>query len=264
LNLRWMKRRSRNGAAWGAIALVPVVALLASGVSQLPSTHSNLPSLPESGAGGPAAAAVRGPAGDVFAQWKLGRKYAAGDGVKKDDFRAFEIFRGIADADPEEVPGTPQARIVANAFVALGNYHLEGIPDTPIKPDIERAREMYTYAASYFGDPDAQYRLGRMFLNVGPKEPKQAARWLALAADKGQYEAQALLGELLLMGEYLPRQTARGLMYLSLACDGAPRGEHSIRDRYALALKQATAEERAAALVHLERWLNGDRLSLLP
>ena len=77
-------------------------------------------------------------------------------------FSTFEVFRGIADSHPEE--------IVANAFVALGNYHLEGIPDTPIKPDIERAREMYTYAASYFGDPDAQYRLGRMFLNVGQKE----------------------------------------------------------------------------------------------
>jgi hypothetical protein len=34
----------------------------------------------------------------------------------------------------------------------------------------------------------------------------------------------------------MPRQTARGLMYLSLACDGAPPGESWIRDRYALAL----------------------------
>jgi TPR repeat protein len=190
--------------------------------------------------------------------------HAAGDGVKKDDLRAFEVFRAIADVHAEETPGTPQARVVANAFVALGNYYLEGIPDAPIKQDIERAREMYAYAASYFGDPDAQYRLGRMFLNGGPQEHKQAARWLSLAAGKGQYEAQALLGELLLKGEYLPRQTARGLMYLSLACDGAPRGENLIRDRYALALKQATAEERAAALVYLERWLNGDRFSLLP
>jgi hypothetical protein len=41
------------------------------------------------------------------------------------------------------------------------------------------------------------------------------------------------------------------------ARDGAPRGESWIRDRYALALKQATAEERSATLVYLERWLNG-------
>ena len=120
--------------------------------------------------------------------------YAAGDSVKKDDLRAFEYFRGIADAHAEEAPGTPQARVVANAFLALGNYYLEGIPDTPIKSDIERAREMYAYAASYFGDPDAQYRLGRLYLDGpgGLKEPKQAVRWLTLAANKGQHQAQAV------------------------------------------------------------------------
>jgi hypothetical protein len=53
-------------------------------------------------------------------------------------------------------------------------------------------------------------------------------------------------------------------MYSTLGRDGGPRGENSIRDRYALALKQARAEERAAALAYLERWLNGDRFSLLP
>jgi uncharacterized protein len=266
LDLNWIKRWSQQRTAWGAISLVPVVALVAFGIHQLASPHSHLQSSPASSADDPTAAAVEEPAGDVIAQWKLGRMYAAGDGVKKDDLRAFEVFRGIADAHAEEAPRTPQAWIVANAFVALGNYYFEGIPDTPIKPDVERAREMYAYAASYFGDPDAQYRLGRIYLdgNGGLKEPKQAVRWLSLAASKGHYEAQALFGELLLKGEYLPRQTARGLMYLSLACDGAPRGEHSIRDRYAFALKQATAEERAAALVYLERWLNGDRSSLLP
>jgi uncharacterized protein len=199
------------------------------------------------------------PASNAVAQWKLGRMYAAGDGVKQDDLRAFEIFRSLAEAYGHELPGTPHARFVANALVALGSYHLEGIPGTTIKPNPESAREIYAYAASYFGDPNAQYRLGRMYLdgNGGLKDPKQAARWLSLAAGKGQYEAQALLGELLLNGEYMPRQTARGLMYLSLARDGAPRGESWIRDRYALALKQATAGERAIALVYLERWLNG-------
>jgi uncharacterized protein len=240
--------------------------MLASGINQLQSPHSHLQRSHASGAVAPTAAALGEPAGDVVAQWKLGRTYAAGDGVKKDDLRAFEYFRGIADAHAEEAPGTAQARFVANAFVALGNYYLEGIPDASIKPDSRRARELYAYAASYFGDPDAQYRFARMLLdgNGGPEEYKQVARWLALAAGKGHYEAQALLGELLIKGEYLPRQTARGLMYLSLAWDGAPSGGHSIRERYALALEQASAEERAAALVYLERWLNGDRFSLLP
>jgi TPR repeat protein len=240
--------------------------MAASGIYHLASPHSQVHNSLASGADDPRAASginvVGERAYDVVAQWNLGRMYAAGDGVEHDDLRAFEVFRGIADAHAEEVPGTPQARFVANASVALGNYYLEGIPDTEVKPDIERARNVYTYAASYFGDRDAQYRLGRMYLdgNGGPQEPKQAARWLSLAAGNGQYEAQALLGELLLNGEHLPRRTARGLMYLILACDGAPRGESWIRDRCELALKQATAEERVAALVDLERWLNGQPL----
>ena len=199
--------------------------------------------------------------GQPVAQWKLGRMYADGDGVKQDDLRAFEYFRGVADAHAEETPGTPQARFVANAFVALGNYYLEGIPDTAVKADTERAREMFAYAASYFGDPDAQYRLGRMYLDGhgGLKEPKQAARWLSLAARKGQYQAQAVLGAMLFKGEYMARQPARGLMWLTLARDGAPAQETWIGDLYAAAMKQATNEERAAAFVQLERWLKGRR-----
>jgi TPR repeat protein len=198
--------------------------------------------------------------GHTIAQWKLGRMYADGDGVKHDDLRAFEYFRGIADAHAEEAPGTPQARFVANAFVALGNYYLEGIPDT-VKADPDRAREMFSYAASYFGDPDAQYRLGRMYLdgNGGLKEPKQAARWLSLAAHKGQYQAQAVLGAMLFKGEYTPRQAARGLMWLTLARDGAPPRDSWIADLYGAAMKQATPEERAAAYAYLEGWLKGRR-----
>jgi uncharacterized protein len=198
--------------------------------------------------------------GHTIAQWKLGRMYADGEGVKRDDMRAFEYFRGIADAHADEVPGTPQARFVASAFVALGNYYLEGIPDT-IKPDPDRAREMFAYAASYFGDPDAQYRLGRMYLdgNGGLKEPKRAARWLSLAARKGQYQAQAVLGAMLFKGEYTPRQAARGLMWLTLARDGAPSADTWIADLYTAAMKQATVDERAAALADLERWLKGGR-----
>ena len=60
---------------------------------------------------------------------------------------------------------------------------------------------MFAYAASYFGDSDAQYQLGRLFFEGKGKgivrDPRQAVRWLSLAANKGQYEAQALLGNIL-------------------------------------------------------------------
>src|SRR6266511_3864276 len=79
--------------------------------------------------------------GHPVAQWKLGRMYANGDGVIQDDVRAFEYFSRIANAHAEDSPSAPQAAIVANAFVALGRYYLNGIPNSKIKPDSDRARE---------------------------------------------------------------------------------------------------------------------------
>ena len=58
--------------------------------------------------------------GQAQAGWKLARMYADGDGVPKNHLRAFEYFRTVADIDAEEPPELPQARYVANAFVALG------------------------------------------------------------------------------------------------------------------------------------------------
>jgi len=199
--------------------------------------------------------------GHPIAQWKLGRMYADGDGVKQSDLRAFEYFREVADAYADEAPGTPRARFVSNAFVALGCYYLDGIPNSSIKSDPDRAREMFTYAASYFGDADAQYQLGRMYAEGtgGVKDVRQAARWLQLAATKGQYQAQALLGAILFKGDAVPRQAARGLMWLTLARDAATPQETWIVELQKQAFNEASDQDRAAALGFIERWIRGGR-----
>src|ERR1700674_5678148 len=155
--------------------------------------------------------------GHTLAQWKLGRMYANGDMVPQNDIQAFQYFSRIANSHADDNPDTPQARFVANAFVALGHYYLDGIRDSPIVPDPERAREMFSYAASYFADPDAQYNLARLYLRgIGaPFDPRLAVRWFGLAANKGQFEAQAMLGMMLFKGEQIPRQAALGLMWLA-------------------------------------------------
>src|ERR1700687_3032623 len=118
--------------------------------------------------------------GHPVAQWRLGRMYADGEGVTQAALRAFEYFSRIANAHAEDSPSAPQAAIVANAFVALGRYYLNGIPNSKIKSDPDRAREMFSYAASYFGNADAQYDLARLYLKgVGSR---YGARWLGLAA----------------------------------------------------------------------------------
>jgi len=118
--------------------------------------------------------------GHPVAQWKLGRMYANGDGVTQDDLRAFEYFSRIANAHAEDSPSAPQAAIVANAFVALGRYYLNGIPNSKIKSDPERAREMFSYAASYFGNADAQYDLARLYLR-GAGSSREFPLWRTLA-----------------------------------------------------------------------------------
>jgi TPR repeat protein len=199
--------------------------------------------------------------GHPIAQWKLGRMYADGTGVKRDELRAFEYFRGIANAHADDSPSMPQARFVANAFVALGQYYRDGIPNTEIKADPGRAREMFGYAASYFGDADAQYQLGRLYLDGKGynNDPLQAARWLRLAARKGHREAQAVFGHMLFKGDKVRRQGARGLMWLMLARDAATANDVWITKLYDAAVKQATNDEQAMALVYLERWLQTRR-----
>ena len=64
--------------------------------------------------------------GVVAAQWKLGRMYAEGDGVERSDMQArSSISAASRTITPDDNPGTPQARYVANAFVALGHYYRE-------------------------------------------------------------------------------------------------------------------------------------------
>ena len=200
--------------------------------------------------------------GHALAQWKLGRMYAAGDGVTQDDLKAFDYFRGIADRHAEDNPDAPQARFVSNAFVALGHYYLEGIPNTRVKADPERARQMFDYAASYFRDPDAQYYLAKLYLSGtgAPQDPRTALRWFGLSAQKGQCQAQAMLGAMLFAGDHVPRQAARGLMWLTLAKDSARTTDQAwVEKLYDSAYRQSTEDERALALVYLKRWLETRR-----
>jgi len=205
--------------------------------------------------------------GHPIAQWRLGRMYADGDGVAQDDLRAFEYFSRIANAHAEDSPSAPQAAIVANAFVALGRYYLNGIPNSKIKPDPERAREMFSYAASYFGNADAQYDLARLYLrSAGSSRDdfRYGARWLGLAAQKGQHQAQAMLGQMLFNGDQLPRQAARGLMWLTLASENAAPEESWIKDSYSKAMAKASQEDRAMAAQMLEHWVQGTDPSIRP
>ncbi|GJD75837.1 tetratricopeptide repeat protein [Methylobacterium goesingense] len=189
--------------------------------------------------------------GHALALWKLGRMYAEGDGVPHDDLKAFEFFSRIADDTTDDGPDAQNSGVVASAFTALGTYFLDGIKGTYVRPNPERAYDMFNYAASYFGDPNAQYNLGRLYLDgTGvDTDARQAARWFNLAAEKGHAPAQALLGQMLVNGQGVPAQRARGLMWLSLAREAAQgRKDEWIIALFDKAWAAANEDDRAAAM----------------
>ena len=150
--------------------------------------------------------------------------YANGDGVAQDDLRAFEYFSRIANAHAEDSPSAPQAadrrQRLCRARPVLSERHSE--------------LEDQVRSGSGAGDVLLRrllFRQCRRAVRSGPAVSEGAgasrddfrygARWLGLAAQKGQHQAQALLGQMLFNGDQLPRQAARGLMWLTLARDSA-------------------------------------------
>ncbi|GLS78215.1 tetratricopeptide repeat protein [Oharaeibacter diazotrophicus] len=198
--------------------------------------------------------------GHPAAQWKLGRMYAAGDGVHEDDLKAFEYFSRLIAAHGDDAPTSPQAPFVANAFVEVGSYYLNGIDNSAVGPDVGRARQIFTYAASYFGDAEAQVNLGRMYLDGvgGDRDPRQAARWFLLAARKGEIEAQLRLGQLLTAGDEIEPNPVQGLMWLTVALKQARfvhRDDAEIRAAHEAAFSIAGEEVRRRATAMADQWL---------
>lgn len=194
--------------------------------------------------------------GHPVAQWKLGRMYQEGDGVTEDDLKAFDLFSKVANAHAEDAPHSPQAPFVASAFVELGQYYLNGIKNTAVEPNVARARELFTYAASYFGDAGAQYELGKLYLEGDDRDPQLAARWLKLAAMKGHAAAQARLGQMLVSGKDLDRNLVAGLMWLTIARTHTNATEDDwIREMQEEAFSVATETERRRATKLADSWI---------
>jgi TPR repeat protein len=189
--------------------------------------------------------------GQDLARWKLGEMYADGQGVPQDDLKAYHYFNQMVEDYDEDQPDRRNQAAISNAFVAVGVYCLNGIPNSDVRPDPQRAHELFQYAATSFGDLNAQYNLAHMYI-VGAggvlKDNIAAIRWLANAAQKGHAPSQALLGHMLFLGEGAPRQRARGLMWLEFAKDASPAPSDAwIRDLYQHDLEAASDSERQAA-----------------
>ena len=194
--------------------------------------------------------------GQSIARWKLAHMYADGEGVDRDDLKAFHYYRDIITSYRQSDNDGRDRAAVSSAYVALGAYLLRGIPGTNVKRNPLMAMRMFQVAATVFRNPDAQYNLAQMFLNGEgvAHDPRQAAGWLSLAAAKNHCAAQALLGRILFNGDHdVARQRAKGLMWLMLARKGAvdPVKDGWIITLYDKAMASASDNDRQAAMTYL-------------
>jgi TPR repeat protein len=233
------------GSAGDSPPFVSATAAYRAGIAELKAgdTEAALPSLEY--------AAERGVLG---AQLKLARIYASGNGVNKDNGKAFYFYRQIANQRADISPLSPVSKYVAEAFVALGKYYVDGVPSAQVPQDPVRAANLFRHAASYFGYADAQYQLARLYLDGDGVERNVglAINWLATAAKKQHAAAQATLGELLWRGSDDVRQRrARGLALIMLAHENAKASGKEpkwIEDLYAEAERTTSAAMRKEAL----------------
>lgn len=196
--------------------------------------------------------------GHAEAQWRLAKMYAEGVGVKRNDFKAFEYFRRLADRHAEDNPLLSSARIVSESFVELASYYLSGIPDTKVAKNLDAARHLLTHAATYFGDAEAQYQLGEIYREGRgvTQSDERAASWLLLAAKKQHAGAMGRLGELLVRGGTgLRPRPLQGLKFLELARRHPDALAYEwIEEVHARAFAEASAEQRGRAVVLANSW----------
>lgn len=192
-------------------------------------------------------------AGDPMALWQLGLMYESGEGVAQDKAKAFGYFAEIADQHADTAPKGIEADIVAHSFVKMGEYYKDGLPEAGIAKDGDYSIKLLLHAASYFGDADAQYMIGNLYLDANElgDNPLQSARWLSLAARKGHAPAQARLGDILFNGDGgLAANPVEGLMWLTVASRRATGTTDAewINDLLNADMSIATPEQRKRAV----------------
>ncbi len=157
--------------------------------------------------------------GDVSAEAEMARRLALGEGVKKDEAQAALYFQSVVNQLGEIGAHDKNAPFAATAYRFLAQFYRRGVPEANIPANPAYAFDLLHHAASYFGDPTAQFELAKLLIdgNGIAKNPHVGAQWLLRASRKGYAPAQALLGEMLWRGNGLKRVPGEGLGLLAIA-----------------------------------------------
>ncbi len=158
--------------------------------------------------------------GDIAARVEIGRRSAQGRGMDKDEASAAAYFRGIISEYENISARDKRSPHVAAAFLEMARLYKTGVPEANIAANSAQAFSLIHHAASYFGDPIAQFELARLLMSGEgvTKNTRAGAQWLLSASRKGYAPAQALLGNLLWRGgDGVRRVAGDGLGLLAIA-----------------------------------------------
>ena len=200
--------------------------------------------------------------GNATAQRDLGRMYAKGEGVPKDEDEARKLFKTAneqADAlksynqgdfatalrvfRPLADQGQPLAEYILGLMYANG----QGVPENyPVALTwLQKAGEQ--------GEAKAQFAVGVIhFKGLGmPKNDDEAFKWYRRAADQGLAVAQFNLGAMYAKGQAVTKDVVTAYMLYSLAASFGIKAAGTARDQLA---KTMTADQIAQAEKMAKDW----------
>ena len=162
---------------------------------------------------------------DAETHFQLARKLLAGDGVPKDEKKAFDLMKAAADQGH------------ADAIGGLGYFYSIGLV---VPKDDMLAIEWFRKGAEK-GSAKSQLNLGKMLLEgkAGAAVDAESSRlqglqWIAKSADQGLPEAQLSYGKILYFGDHgQPQDYKKAMIYLKpTAVSGMAEAQNMLGSMY--------------------------------
>ena len=196
-----------------------------------------------------------------YAQYSLAGLYSRGQGVELDNSRAFFLYQCSANqgnpyasyelakmyrdgiSTEKDIPSAKQH--FENAFSGFLTLERDSHDDklqyrlgqmlhtgTGTERD-DTAAEDYWQRSARLGNMNAQYALGKLWLENGNGDPHQAVEWITKAAESGNAGAQYDLGKLYLDGGGLPKDVEKAIRLLKKSAEqGNPFASYRLGKLY--------------------------------
>lgn len=149
--------------------------------------------------------------GNPYADYELAKMLRDGIGTEKNAAQAEEhfikAFHGFFQLEADSHDDKLQYRLGQMLHTGTGTEK-----DDALAAD-------YWERSAKLGNINAQYALGKLWLEKGCGNPEQAVEWITKAADGGNAAAQYALGKIYRDGEYVQRDIAKAVELFTLSAE---------------------------------------------